>query len=65
MKRYPIVAKIAGSTGILSRCVLNDVFNMGVWTFARFVGPLLAAILCVRETWSDSNNPVCMHHAFH
>ena len=27
-------------------------FHIGVWTFARFVRPLLATILCIWELWS-------------
>ena len=47
MKRCPIAAKIAGSNGILPGCVLNDfVLYIGVRTFARYVQPLLATILC-------------------
>ena len=43
-------SQIAGSIGILPRCVLNDFFHIGVWTFASFVRPLFATIiLCVRE----------------
>ena len=30
-------------------------FHIGVWTFAWFVRPLLATILCVWEIWSGSN----------
>ena len=37
-------------------------FHIGVWTFARFVRPLLATILCVWEIWSGSNNRVYMYH---
>ena len=33
--------------------------------FARFVWPLRATILCVRESWSGSNNHVNMNHVFH
>ena len=40
-------------------------FHIGVWTFARYVRLLLAAILCVWEIWSGSNNPVYMYHVFH
>ena len=47
MKRCLIATKIAGSIGILLCCVLNDFFHTGAWTFARFVRPLLAAILCI------------------
>ena len=32
--------------------VLNDFFHIGVWTFAQFVGPLLATILSTWEIWS-------------
>ena len=42
-----IAAKIAGSIGILPCCILNDFFHTGAWTFARFVRPLLATILCI------------------
>ena len=31
----------------IRRGVLNDFFHIQVWTFARFVRPLLATILCV------------------
>ena len=31
-------------------------FHIGVWTFARFVRPLLATTLYVWEIWSGSNN---------
>ena len=62
MKRCPIAAKIVGSIGILPRCVLlNDFFT----TFARFVRPFLATIICVLEIWSGSNNRVYMYHVFH
>ena len=44
--------KLLESIGILPRCVLNDFFHIGVWTFARFVRPLLATILCVWQIWS-------------
>ena len=40
-------------------------FHIGVWTFARFVRPLLAIILCVWEIWSGSNNRMYMYHIFH
>ena len=56
MKRCPIAAKIAGLIGILPCCVLNDSITLGIWTFARFVRPLLATILCVWKIWSGSNN---------
>ena len=32
------------------------------WTFAQFVRPLLATILCVWEIWSGSNSRVCVSH---
>ena len=32
--------------------ILNDLFHTGVWTFARFVRPLLAITLCIWEIWS-------------
>ena len=37
-------------------------FYVGVWTFARFVKPLLATVLCVWEIWSGSNNHVYMYN---
>ena len=40
-------------------------FHTGVWTFAWFVRPLLATILCVWESWFSSNNRVYMYHVFH
>ena len=42
-------------------------FHIRIWTFAQFVRPLLATILCVWEIWSGSNNCVyrCMYHTFH
>ena len=54
MKRCPIAAKIAGSLGILPRCVLNDFF-----TFARFVRPVLLSVWTIL---SGSNNCVCITH---
>ena len=57
-----IAAKIAVSIGILPCCVLNDFYT---WTFAKFVRPLLATILCVWEIWSGSNNHVYMYHVLH
>ena len=67
MKRCPIAAKIAGSIGILLRCVLNDFFYMGVSEHLPDLwGPLLATILCVQEIWSGSNNRAhTMYHVFH
>ena len=32
--------------------VFKWLFHIGVWTVARFVRPLLAAILCIWEMWS-------------
>ena len=46
VKRCPIAAKIAGLIGILPCCDLND-FHIEVWTFSRFVRPILATILCI------------------
>ena len=40
-------------------------FHIGVWTVAWFVRPLLAAILCVWENWSGSNNPVYIYHVIY
>ena len=40
-------------------------FQIGVRTFARFVRPLLATILCVWEIWCGSNNRVYMYYVFH
>ena len=48
MKRCPIAAKFAGSIGILPCCV----FPIEMWTFSRFVRPLLATILSIWEIWS-------------
>ena len=39
--------------------------HTGVWTFARFVRPLLATILCTWEIWSGFNNRAYMYHVFH
>ena len=50
MKQCPIAAKITGSIGILPCCALND-FHIRVWTFTRFVRPLLATILCTWELY--------------
>ena len=65
MKWCPIAAKIAGSMGILPSCVLyhviNHFFHIGIWTFAWFMRPLLATILCVWVIWSNSNNRVYMY----
>ena len=62
---FLFAAKIAGSIGIPPCCVLNDFFHIWVWTFARFVRPLLATILCILEIWSGSNNRVYMNRVFH
>ena len=43
----------------------KQLFHIGVWTFAWFVRPLLATILCVWEIWPGSNNHVYMYHVFH
>ena len=32
--------------------------TVGVWTFARFVRPIWATILCVWKIWSGSNNRI-------
>ena len=64
MKRCPIAAKIARLIGNQPCCELNTFFHIGVWTFARFVRPVLATIY-VWGIWSGSNNSVYMYHVFH
>ena len=57
MKRCAIVAKIAGSIGILPCCVLNDFFTYSVVyeCLHDFWGlSILATILCVWEIWFGS-----------
>ena len=41
--------------------------HIGVWTFARFVRPLLATILCVWEmcVWSGTITTYTMYHVFY
>ena len=52
-------SQVAGS--ILEFChalCFKCIFHIGVWTFAWFVWPHLATILCEWEIWSGSNNRI-------
>ena len=40
----------------------KQIFHIGIWTFARFVRPLLATVW---EMWYGSKNRVCMYNVFH
>ena len=43
---------------------LKRLFHTGVWTFGRFVRPLLATIVCVWEIWSGSNRVPRITHGW-
>ena len=65
MKRCPIAAKIAGSTGILFMLCFKQLCLCKCLP-DNCVRPFLVTILCVREIWSCFNNSIIyMYHVFH
>ena len=62
---YETMSNCSQNCWINFDCCFKRLFHIGVWTFARFVKPLLVTIICVWEIWSGSNNRVYMYHVFH